>query len=224
MRQSFAGAVVLEVNLRCRHQRSRCGQFRKAPLKALGLYIARHAVDAKQGLAWHRPQLARLDLMCSSKSSAILGFDATGCIELRTRENMGTREDTTRGVEPTFRSRRPHLLRRTRHLRRAKTTMTMITMTTTVPMPIYMGNSSHCAVKARPELPRARRRKPPRAAAPAHRPRPVRPRWRRPVRPLAGMAPRPADGTKREHRGGMRHSAIEVAMTIYARVSPAASG
>jgi hypothetical protein len=31
--------------------------------------------------------------------------------------------------------------------------ITMITMTTTVPMPIYMGNSSHCAVKARLELP-----------------------------------------------------------------------
>jgi hypothetical protein len=38
------------------------------------------------------------------------------------------------------------------------------------------------------------------------------------------MAPRPADGTKREHRGGMRHSAIEVTMTIYAHVSPTAFG
>ena len=81
---------------------------------------------------------------------------------------------------PPFRSRRSRLLRPTRHLRRAKTTITMITMTTTVPMPIYMGNSSHCAVKARLELPRARRRKPPRDAEP-RRPRPVRQRWRRQV-------------------------------------------
>jgi hypothetical protein len=90
------------------------------------------------------------------------------------REHRGTREKTCVVSIPALRSRRSRLLRRTRHLRRAKTTITMITMTTTVPMPIYMGNSSHCAVKARLELPRARRRKPLRA--PPRRPRPVRPR------------------------------------------------
>jgi len=39
---------------------------------------------------------------------------------------------------PTVRSRRPRLSR-TRYLRRAKMTTTMITMRTTVPIPIYMG-------------------------------------------------------------------------------------
>ena len=73
----------------------------------------------------------------------------------------------------------------------------MITMRTTVPMPIYMGNSSHCVVKARLELPQAKRRKPPRAAAPPHRPRPVRQRWRRPARPLAG----PGAKADRRHQG-----------------------
>jgi hypothetical protein len=31
----------------------------------------------------------------------------------------------------------------------------MITMRTTVPIPIYMGNSSHCVVKISPQLPLA---------------------------------------------------------------------
>ena len=103
---------------------------------------------------------------------------------------------------PAVRSRRPRLSR-TRYLRRAKTITTMITMRTTVPMPIYMGNSSHCVVKARLELPQARRRKPPRAAGPPHWPRPARQRWRRPARPLAG--PGAKAGRRHQARASRRH-------------------
>ena len=103
---------------------------------------------------------------------------------------------------PAVRARRPRRSR-TRYLRRARTITTMITMTTTVPMPIYMGNSSHCVVKARLELPQARRRKPPRAAAPPHRPRPVRQRWRRPARPLAGHGAEA--GRRHQARASRRH-------------------
>ena len=103
---------------------------------------------------------------------------------------------------PTVRSRRPRRLR-IRYLRSAKTITTMITMTTTAPMPIYMGNSSHCVVKARLELPQARRRKPPRAAALLHWPRPVRQRWRRPIRPLAGHGAEA--GRQHQARASRRH-------------------
>jgi cation:H+ antiporter len=39
---------------------------------------------------------------------------------------------------------------RTRYLRRARTIITMMTMTTTVPIPIYMGNSPHFTVEDSP--------------------------------------------------------------------------
>ena len=37
--------------------------------------------------------------MCFSRSSAILGFGVTGCVELKTRENIGDAENTMRGVD-----------------------------------------------------------------------------------------------------------------------------
>ena len=72
-----------------------------------------------------------------------------------------------RGVDAAVRSRRPRLLR-TRYLRRAKTITTMITMTTTVPIPIYMVIPLIALLKIPLELPLARRHKPPRAVASQH--------------------------------------------------------
>ena len=78
---------------------------------------------------------------------------------LRSMAMPGPPLDSPPGLTPCA-GEQLRLLRGTHYLRRAKTMTTMITMRTTVPMPIYIVNSSHCLATTHPELPRARRRKP----------------------------------------------------------------